>query len=286
MIIESTDDETIVWVRQSWLNDAMLCPERARLGVLKPEWRSGSDATVLGTAVHTAIEQVLRGACVIDSIDAAFVDGLEQAMVKEPNFKFQSMTSVADMENFGLVMCQSFARDIYPSVQLGGEVEKTFATHLVTVETPMHPKPVRIMLSGTMDYLQPDGTVWDWKTAARKYSQSEKQKQSIQASVYCYAVVNNGWASGYPVRFNYGVMTRVTNSVGQIVPVVRTESHARWLQSQVTSVVLSGLAVGLENQWFANDQNNLCSSKWCNFWSICKGSSVSESDNTMPEEGN
>lgn len=284
MIIESTDEETIVWVRQSWLNDAMLCPERARLGVLKPEWRSGSDATILGTAVHTAIEHVLRGACDISDMKDAFADGLEEAIQKEPNFKFNSMNSTHDMENFGMVMCDSFARDILPYVQPGGEVEKTFATHLNTVTTP-DGRTVRIMLAGTMDYIQPDGTVWDWKTSARKYSQGEKQRQSIQASVYCYAVVNNGWASGYPARFNYGVMTRTTNSVGQIVPVVRTESHARWLQSQVTNVVLSGLAVGMENPWFANDQNNLCSSKWCNFWSICKGSSVSESDNTIPEEG-
>lgn len=284
MIIESTNDETVVWVRQSWLNDAMLCPERARLGVLKPEWRSGSDATVLGTAMHSAIEKVLGGACTIDGMKDTFGDCLQETIEKEPNFKFNSMTSVTDMENFGMVMCDSFTRDIYPNVELGGQIEKTFATHLNTVEVSGR-GTVRIMLSGTIDYIQPDGTVWDWKTAARKYSQSEKQKQSIQASVYCYAVVNNGWASGWPARFNYGVMTRTNNSVGQIVPVVRTESHARWLQSQVTNVVLSSLAVGMDTPWFANDQNNLCSSKWCNFWSICKGSSVSESDNTIPEEG-
>jgi len=285
MIIESLNDETVVWVRQSWLNDAMLCPERARLGVLKPEWRSGSDATILGTAVHTAIEQVLLGACATSDIKDAFTIGLKEAMEKEPNFKFNSMDSIDDMKKYGALMCDSFVRDIYQYVQPGGEVEKTFATHLNTVTNPADGQTVRIMLSGTMDYLQPDGTVWDWKTSARKYSQGEKQRQSIQASVYCYAVVNNGWASGWPARFNYGVMTRTNNSAGQIVPVVRTESHARWLQSQVTNIVLSGLAVGMENPWFANDQNNLCSSKWCNFWSICKGSSVSESDNTIPEEG-
>ena len=44
-----------VWVRQSWLNDVMICPERARLGVVMPEWRMGSDATHIGTAVHLSL---------------------------------------------------------------------------------------------------------------------------------------------------------------------------------------------------------------------------------------
>ena len=51
----------IVYVRQSWLNDMVICPERARLGIIRPEFRSGSDATIIGTAVHAGIESVLDG---------------------------------------------------------------------------------------------------------------------------------------------------------------------------------------------------------------------------------
>ena len=48
-----------IYVRQSWLNDVMLCPERARLGTLFPLSRQGSDATIIGTAVHHGIETLL-----------------------------------------------------------------------------------------------------------------------------------------------------------------------------------------------------------------------------------
>jgi hypothetical protein len=51
----------VVYVRQSWLGDMAICPERARLGVVRPEFRSGSDATIIGTAIHTGIEAVLNG---------------------------------------------------------------------------------------------------------------------------------------------------------------------------------------------------------------------------------
>ena len=43
-------------VRQSWLNDFMLCPERSRLAITLPQWRSGSGATAIGTGIHAAIE--------------------------------------------------------------------------------------------------------------------------------------------------------------------------------------------------------------------------------------
>jgi len=35
-----------IFVRQSWLNDAVTCAERSRLGMVKPEMRTGSDATM------------------------------------------------------------------------------------------------------------------------------------------------------------------------------------------------------------------------------------------------
>ena len=51
----------IVYVRQSWLNDMVICPERARLGIVRPDFRTGSDATIIGTAIHAGIESVLDG---------------------------------------------------------------------------------------------------------------------------------------------------------------------------------------------------------------------------------
>jgi hypothetical protein len=51
-----------VYVRQSWLNDLIICPERARLKLVKPELSGPSDATIMGPALQYGIEQVLSGA--------------------------------------------------------------------------------------------------------------------------------------------------------------------------------------------------------------------------------
>lgn len=282
MIIETVDNTQVVKVRQSWLNDAMMCLERGRYGINLPDWNKGNDATVLGTSVHTAIERVLTAeTSAVDILDQ-YPEILRELIATE-DFKYMSMTDES-MEAYGLAMVNAWRRDIMPKVKFGGRVEHKFNTHLTNVETPSG-KNVEVRLIGTMDYIDPDGVIWDWKTAARKYSQLEKQKANIQSSVYALAshlMEDNP----LPITFNFGVMTRANNSAGQVVPVQRTAAHCEWIKSQIQSVVRMGLSMGLENSWPQNDQGHLCSEKWCSWWSICKGSHLSEMENRWnPEEG-
>ncbi len=61
MKIQQTDDGYSVRVRQSWINDAMMCNERGRQAIVRPEWSKPNDATILGTAVHAGIAAHLLG---------------------------------------------------------------------------------------------------------------------------------------------------------------------------------------------------------------------------------
>lgn len=277
-------EDNKIWVRQSWLNDVMICPERARLSVAMPDWRIGSDATHIGTSVHRGIEAMLGGASVTDAIGVACAE--LAVLVKTEKFKFTSTNGVPEMTEYVVKLMNTFNDDILPHVKLGGKVEHNFGVPLFTIDNSDTSAPfeaqkpdTEVWLGGTIDYIDPDGVVWDWKTAGRKYSQGEKQRQSIQATAYAYAVVEMGYVTDYPVRFNYGVVTRTSKSVGQIVPVVRTKAHVDWFKHQVESVVRPSMAVGLDSPWMANDQHGLCSEKWCPYWSICKGSRISDFDN-------
>ncbi len=276
MKIETVDGIKKIWVRQSWLNDLMICPERARLGIQMPEWRQSSDATHIGTSVHSGIEHILTHHDDKGGVNVA-METLRTLIDTEP-FRMNSTSSVDEMEFHVANMMATFVIEILPLVEAGGSAEKTFATKLADVE-----ENVELWLSGTIDYIEPNGTLWDWKTAARKYSQGEKQRQSIQASAYACAAVQCGWVADYPIRFNYGVMTRAKKSVGQIVPIVRTKQHVDWLIHQASNAVRSLSAIGLDNPWMANDQHGLCSEKWCPYWSICKGSRISDQDNKLEE---
>lgn len=276
-----------IWVRQSWLNDVMICPERARLGVTMPEWRIGSDATHIGTAVHAGIEHYLTNDVTHDAVIAAN-DELERLLTEEP-FRINSTNGPEHMREYVGILMATFFDDIAPHVVKGGMCEKNFGVKLYDMpedtSLPFDAQP-QVWLGGTIDYIDPNGVIWDWKTAARKYSQGEKQRQSIQASAYALACVENGWSPEFPVRFNYGVMTRTSKSAGQIVPTVRTQQHVDWFKRQVQSVVQTSTTIGLENPWMANDQHGLCSEKWCPYWSICKGSQLSDIDNNLLEVSN
>jgi hypothetical protein len=291
MRIEELEDHTKVWVRQSWLNDVLICPERARLAVRLPEWRQGSDATHIGTAVHKGIEHYLGGGTVKEGYTVADTE-LTRLMDEEP-YKINSTNGPAHMREYVQKLMETFERDIMREVVPGGQVEAKFGVKLFDIptidmfgmpSTDPQTKPTEVWLGGTMDYVDPNGLVWDWKTAGRKYSQREKQLQSIQATAYSYASVEMGWAPGYPVRFNYGVMTRANTSVGQIVPIIRTASHIDWFKHQVDSIVQPFVKLGLETPWMTNDQHFLCSEKWCTYWSICKGSRISEFNNNNTQE--
>lgn len=254
----------IVYVRQSWLNDMAICPERARLGITRPEFRTGSDATIIGTSMHSGIEQVLLGnASSIDKMEEVVntsYDELTKTNYKKTNIDEEKIPAYLK------AMTSAFYEEILPQVELGGKVEHYFKVPLgITVED------YAVWLEGTMDYITPSGIIWDWKTASRAYYVKEKQKSAIQPTVYGYAAKHEGLTDADITTFNYGVMVRGESAKSQIATVQRNENHYNWLKHFVRGAVGSSLRVGTASEWFMNDSSNLCSSSWCSYWSICKG---------------
>ena len=78
------------------------------------------------------------------------------------------------------------------------------------------------------------------------------------------------------IEFKYGVMIRQETPKAQVVSLHRNQEHVRWISNQIISACRMGVALGNDTGWLLNDQGHLCSSKWCDFWSMCKGANVSE----------
>lgn len=255
-------ENKVIYVRQSWLGDMAICPERARLGQVKPEFRTGSDATIMGTAVHAGIEAVLKGTAT--NIEQMLnVVGDEYDVLKQTNY---TKTNIEEdkIPDYLKGMSVAFYEEILPNVKLGGDAEFFFRTPLgISIDG------YDVQIEGTMDYLDPDGNIWDWKTAKRIYNQKEKQKSAIQPTVYTTAVRNLGLAEN--PTFTYGVMVRQEAPKSQIMSVTRTAEHTRWLQHYVKGAVTTALKSGYQDEWLMNDSSALCSSQWCSYWSVCKG---------------
>jgi hypothetical protein len=262
-----------IYVRQSWLNDALLCPERARLGLLNPERRSATDATIMGTAVHTGIEFSLNSAEPdFSEVVATAVKDWNQ-MASKP-YKPSSGIDPSDAPWLIEAMLLAFTEQIRPQVELGGKTELKFQAPIGVTHDGWD-----VWLKGTMDYVSPSGHIWDWKTAKRAYNQRDKQNSSIQASVYATAVGALGLApNADDIQFSYGVVMRQPIPKGQIVTLTRTAEHRAWLRNQVQSIVIMAHALDTAYPWLKNDQNNLCSPKWCDHWSACKGQFIRSGD--------
>ena len=268
-----------VFVRQSWLKDMLLCPERSRLSVVKSEFKTNNDSAVIGTAVHAGIEAVLTKKCSLSEVDEFSLQAFkvfEAEGIKHTNVDPSSWHShVVNLSN-------AWARDIYPKVPQGGSSEVKFS-----VPTGSYVNDYELWFEGTMDYLHEDG-IWDWKTAARKYSLSEKQSQDVQSSIYTFAGTKLGVLNDCS-SFNFGVMIRERDAYGQIITVNRTKAHTDFVIKQAMSAVAYGFAmtngtgIPTDNRWLINDQHYLCSERWCPWWSVCKGAHISGLDNETGE---
>lgn len=273
-----------VYVRQSWLGDAMLCQERGRRMIVSPEFRTTNDSAVMGTAVHAGIEAVLSGK--IDARDAHHVSVAKLNHIKETENVKVTNTDPSSWEDLVRSMTTAWVDGVLPEVPLGGKVE-----HRFEYDSGASVNGYALWFEGTMDYCHETG-LWDWKTAARKYSLLEKQTQSIQASIYAGYAMSTGEVSqdvDGNTAFNFGVMIRNLKGDSQIVRINRNSSHVMWVTEQATTLVRSALAMrdsdgGFTHSWLKNDQHFLCSDRWCPWWSVCKGVFIQDKDNKLGEQ--
>ena len=271
-----------IFVRQSWLGEALICPQRSRYGLALPSMRRGSDATAIGTGVHAGIEGYLRGD--ITDLDS-FVGNIRTTVALELEKDIRRTEISANPEKMDAcvgAMAVAWWDDIRPHVPLGGLIEHKFQSS--TGKTAVNGD--EIWFEGTMDYVAPDGVIWDWKTASRAYSAREKHLQSHQATVYVDACRSLGLVpdTEEPTDFRFGVMVRQEKPKSQIVVVQRGQNHIGYLRRQALSVVNMAVQAWGTEDWMMNDQHFLCSSKWCDYWHLCKGAHWDASDTEIPEQ--
>lgn len=271
-----------IYVRQSWLGDALICPQRARYGLALPSMRRGSDATAIGTGIHAGIEGYLTGQY---SDPETFLGNIRANVHAELEKDIKRTDISADPDKMNRcvdAMAEAWWDTIRPSVPLGGMVEHKFSCPTGMVAS----NGMAIWFEGTMDYVAPDGVIWDWKTSSRTYYGKEKQSQAHQPTVYIASSRQLGLIpdTDEPSVFRFGVMVRQETPKAQIVSVTRGPEQVAWLHRQTLSVVNASVASWGSQDWMMNDQHNLCSAKWCDYWHLCKGAHWTETSLSLPSQ--
>lgn len=243
---------------QSWLNTYFNCPEQARLEMVGEMPRIESDATAIGTAVHSGIECVLGGATKLRGYDACIETFNDLAAT--PEFQWVQIKSQETAWNTIGRLWDAWCEDIHPQLPYVDHIEHKF-------EIPLGD---RIWMRGAIDAIDEYGHVWDWKTAGRPYEAWEKERFAIQPTVYTAAVAQMGeYEPRDAWEFSYAVMLKGGKASTQVVTVRRTQAHWDWLAAQCASIVQ--LIEADLTVWPLRDQHALCSPKWCKAWDKCKG---------------
>lgn len=117
------DGERRIYVRQSWVGDYLICPERARLARVLPSFRTGSDATAIGTGVHAAIEWALNKHSDIGAVDVEEMVQVANTEVDNELAKPIKLTRISEKPIAPAVsaMVNSWIETIGPSVEWGGQ---------------------------------------------------------------------------------------------------------------------------------------------------------------------
>lgn len=276
-------DAKTIKFRQSWLGDTLgVCPERGRLAIVKPEWdQMDSDEALIGTASHTGIEHHLNG---LPGDPATIAHQWAMDNVDPDRVRWTKRSKVTEIADMAAACVAAWYSDIRPHVPQGGVVEEVFEHDLdVVVEG------YRLLLGGTPDYVT-DDEIWDWKTTGREYKPWEKQRWEVQPTAYgmIHTLGLLHTTVSWPTTFRYGVMVKPSRAGGkvetQIVTVTRTAGDGAWLIKRMENMARLALR-SLDVVWpQVDDSNHLCSSKWCPWWSMCKGAHISEATYKTPDQ--
>jgi len=260
--MQPTDDRIVL--RQSWLGELAMCPERARQSMLGISQDTQSTSTMLGTAVHYGIEQCLtevmetgkpltRAKTV--SMATKFWDDHRDEIVRW-NHKEDEPVEIIKA-NAGV-----WWDEVRPNVRPTA-VEWTFELPLVVDHKP------EIWLKGTIDCVQEfPQPIIDWKNPGRKPSSEwEKKRWSVQAAAYTWAVASqadNGLSEPLGFQFVHLVKGTVYSTLVDFGP-------AEWA-SLVALARSAGTLINADLPvWPLNMTGWHCAPKWCGAWATCRG---------------
>ena len=260
--MDTAPPEDRIVLRQSWLNTLAMCPEWARQIWTGAVTETDSSSTVLGTAVHYAIEQTLREQLETgtplsenDTIHAGmsyWVDHLPD--IERWNHKAQEPPETIRRN------IAAWYTEVLPDLRPIA-VEYSFEIPLVVDHQP------EIWLRGTVDLVQEFPLpIVDWKNPSRKpHNEWEKKRWSVQAAAYTWAVATeHGLSEPLPFEFVHLVKGEVHRTIVDCGP-------AEWatlvaLARSAGTLITANLPV-----WPLRMDGWHCSPKWCAAWSSCRG---------------
>lgn len=265
-----TDDGRKLWqFSQSDIKAVEICPERGRRSLLKLTPWTNKDNTAQGTAVHLAIElclqSIINGQGPLGYWDMVTLAMYEfDELMAEPGSQWVKVQRRSTVEGYVEKILLAFCQQVLPTLSPQA-VELHLGPHTI------YEDELRVIqLEGTADYLDSIAGLGDWKTAGRRWEAREHQKWDVQPTVYTCLLWLNGGIEVGQIPWTWHVF--YTNGEYESISTSRGSGDWAWLKERCY-----GLALQLEAElpvWFKNDTSWLCSAKYCDAWTECKGAAL------------
>lgn len=269
------------------------CLEQMRLKMLAKQADqppSQTDAATVGTIVHSVIDVELNGLPFDNESDAVAWAAAEYVHVLEAYAAAGCHYSMGTFETHDKALKSlswlvkswfhsperfDLMYNDHPDLEAEWSFDLKFCD--VTVNKGKKKEVIPVYLAGQADLVVGNRVV-DWKTASSEYKQWEYQRWGRQPDVYTWAAAKSGLIK--PDRdgmyyFDFKVFVRRQEiRLPDTVTVKRGANHWAWLEVMINRLVTMFTLLGTNNGWPLDDQHVLCSDKWCEFWSECKGSLI------------
>ena len=252
-----------IFLRQSWLGQLAMCPERARQDMLEISERKETSNTMIGTAVHYGIEQCLNEMMMtgdpmsrVDTLNASFEYwDTHHNLIDEWNHEQSNAEEIVQSNTN--VWWDEVMPDMRPIA-----VEEQFEVPLTTLESG-----TEVWLTGTIDCVQEfPYPITDWKNPGGKPRDEWLMKRwAVQAAAYTYAV-NELYKFSEPLPFEFVHLIK-----GKVHRTMVNFGPAEW-ESLVALAHSAGTLIEADlPTWPLNMAGWWCSPKWCGAWNTCRG---------------
>jgi len=252
-----------IMLRQSWLGQLAMCPERARQDMVGLSERTETSNTMIGTAVHYGIEQCLNEMMMageplneLDSVNSS-MGYWDEHSHEIDNWNHTRENAEQIIEANTRVWWNEVMPDMRPIA-----VEEQFEVPLTTLESG-----TEVWLTGTIDCVQEfPYAITDWKNPGGKPRDEWLMKRwSVQAAAYTYAV-NELYKFGEPLPFEFVHLVK-----GKVHRTTVNFGPAEW-ESLVALARSAGTLIEANlSTWPLNMAGWWCSPKWCGAWKTCRG---------------
>lgn len=247
----------------SAISTYLSCPENFRRRYVEKQPTTTTPALLFGTAFHGTVEQYLvvdRNRSLID----VWPEQWGAAVEREPDCEWGAeMPEQYHNDGIRLVSAPDVVKMI-DAIKLRHDDEGPMVERKLELRVPGVPVPV----IGYMDIMTADGIPGDFKTSSYAWSQ-DKAKAELQPAFYL-AALNQMGHTVPGLRFRHYVVTKGKQPTARVFEHQRTWGEILWLYELIQRVWDA-----IEKEVYPlNPSSWLCSPKYCNWWSQCRGRGV------------